>query len=280
MIFAGAPAVVAAPTASNSIVLGVPAEPCGFDFNAGLPSGWSSYSAASGGTVSYAAGNVSLSGWQLSRDGAYPREGSSIEWSGQFSGASPYQHAGYGRTQFSTTSAAIFSTQAGGNLFAYSNGSTVNLGASYFGASRQYKINWRPTDFQFLIDGVQVALLSNTWTTGIALGPLWSDGVVDSAPLIVDNVELAPCDPPATTTTTAAPTTTTTAAPTTTTTAAPTTTTTTAVPSAGGGSTSADERVSNGSWAAVFGMVSASLVSAIIAAKGVGLLRPLFRFPR
>jgi cell division septation protein DedD len=114
-------------------------------------------------------------------------------------GSGPWQHIGFGNTDFAGDRYFIFSTWAGdGNLYARANNSTgeqnLNLGPIPAGM-HHYRVEWSAVDgttdqVRFLIDGVQRASF-NLPSAGAANFHVYISNN-GSAPLAVDAIQAAP----------------------------------------------------------------------------------------
>jgi len=115
-----------------------------------------------------------------------------------FSGAA-WQHVGFG-TDFTGPPWAIFSTFAGGGLYARTHtGTTATntfIPSSWLGAPHRYRIDWNASSVVFSIDGTAVATHPVTITAN--LRPLASDYTVDGEALTVDWLRLTPYATPGT----------------------------------------------------------------------------------
>jgi hypothetical protein len=119
--------------------------------------------------------------------------GRALEFAATFSGA-PNQHVGFGKT-FNETGWAIFSTGAGGSLFARTHTGSValdtDLGASFLGGSHLFRIEWDASSVIYRIDGAEVA--AHAIAPAADLRPLASDFVLDDGtPLVVDWIRMSP----------------------------------------------------------------------------------------
>ena len=110
-----------------------------------------------------------------------------------FSPTAPTQHAGFGLT-FNEAPWIIFSTGAGGALYARTNDGTKSIDTlipgNWLGTGRRFRIDWTPTSVTFYIDGTQV--VTRTVAIGASLRPIVSDFNVGGGALAVDWVRVTP----------------------------------------------------------------------------------------
>ena len=152
------------------------------EFNgAALPQGWQGgpWTFAEGGpstcnppTVTTGCGTAQVANGALTVDGARAAtttafsSGRSLEFVATFTGQG-FQNVGFAKDFSSNSPWALFSTNAGGQLWARtSNGTVTNtaLGSSYLNSPHRYRIDWSTTNAVFSIDGI--ALTSHTFAIG------------------------------------------------------------------------------------------------------------------
>jgi len=118
--------------------------------------------------------------------------GQSIEFSATFSNDTA-EHAGFALA-FTDSVWAIFSTSAGGGLFARTNDGIVPtdtlIAGNWLGTPHRYRIDWTSTSVTFFIDGTQVA--SHPKAIPNSLRPVFSDFNLGGGSLSVDWMRLAP----------------------------------------------------------------------------------------
>jgi len=136
-------------------------------------------------------GAVVVDGGWAGTIATYPA-GRTLEFVATFSGAA-YQHVGFGET-FDGAPWAIFSTAAGGGLFARtaSGGASVDtpLAGALLGSPHRFRIDWTPARGTYSIDGMVVA--SDTIAVDADLRPLISDFTAGDGALTVDWIRMGP----------------------------------------------------------------------------------------
>lgn len=162
-----------------------------------LPTGWNSVVWQAGGAATVSGGAVLLNSARAGTDAIFT-QGRVLEYSATFSTAA-YQHAGLG-VDLSAAPWAIFSTGAGGALFARSNDGTTpietSLGATYLNSPHVYRIQWNAGTVVFSIDGVQVA--SHALNITATMRPMFSSYLTGVTPLAVQWAQLTPYTAPST----------------------------------------------------------------------------------
>jgi phosphodiesterase/alkaline phosphatase D-like protein len=142
------------------------------------------------GTATVGNGVVRLNGALIRTTGDYP-SGRSLEFVATFSGAAN-EHAGLG-VDLNNSQWAIFSTFAGGGLYARINASGMTdlpISGSWLNAPHRYRIDWNPGSVVFWIDGGQVATTTNSPTQN--LRPVASDLANDGTAITVDWMRMTP----------------------------------------------------------------------------------------
>uniref|UniRef100_A0A832I353 DUF4082 domain-containing protein n=1 Tax=Eiseniibacteriota bacterium TaxID=2212470 RepID=A0A832I353_UNCEI len=165
------------------------------EFSGGaLPEGWASVAYGAGGAATLTGSAIQLDGWYVRTDSLTYAPGRSLEFVATFDAVAAGQHAGFGNT-LNESPWAIFSTKAGGDLYARTAGNagsveSPGLGTAYLGAPHRFRIDWNATNVVFWIDGVQVATLANE-VPG-PLRPIASDGPVGGQPFVVHWMRMTP----------------------------------------------------------------------------------------
>ncbi len=123
-----------------------------------LPAGWSDNPWDASGAATVSGGQLSADATRVGTDALFT-PGRTLEFSGSLSGQA-FQHAGLGVT-FVAPPWAIFSTGAGGTLFARTNNGSVSLDTQLTGVAlgvpHRFQIDWTPTAVVYWVDGTQVA---------------------------------------------------------------------------------------------------------------------------
>ncbi len=186
---AGDGQIYVAQTADGEVVL---APAAGSEFpGTSLPSDWTSTAWNAGGAAAVGGGTLTVDGARAGTTATFaaPR---ALEFVATFSGA-PFQHAGLGDT-FDAAPWAMFSTFAGGGLYARTNSGAANIdtpiGSGLIGSPHRFRIDWTAASVVYSVDGVAVA----THPIAIAqnMRPLVSDFSTGGGLLGVDWLRLSP----------------------------------------------------------------------------------------
>ncbi|MCI0682546.1 MAG: Ig-like domain-containing protein [Gemmataceae bacterium] len=155
-----------------------------------LSEAWSVVSTRSGGSVVVASGAATING--ATQANAFMGPGRSLEAIATFSGA-PFQALGFD-TDFDQGSRAIFSTYAGGSLYARSKGGTTTIDTqipgNWLGTPHQFRVDWTPTGVEYWIDGTRVVVHPVLITN--SMRPAASDFEAGGGALVVDSVRVTP----------------------------------------------------------------------------------------
>jgi N,N-dimethylformamidase beta subunit-like protein/uncharacterized protein DUF4082/galactose oxidase-like protein/Big-like domain-containing protein/Kelch motif protein len=158
-----------------------------------LPVGWSSTPWQTGGTSTVNGGLLRVDGARAGTDAL--RGFGTLEFGAIF-GSDPYQHVGVGLT-LNETPWAIFSTGAGGQLWARTHDGTTATDTLLTGAEQPllntphvFRIDWTPSAVVFSIDENVVA--SHPVAITGTLRPLVSDFAAGAANVVLDWLRMSP----------------------------------------------------------------------------------------
>jgi Glycosyl hydrolases family 16 len=163
------------------------------DFNGpSLPADWFVTAWAPGGAATNTNGTLAVDG-ALTGTVALYGPGLVLEFVATFTG-DPWQHIGFG-LDYNAAPWITFSTFQGGQLYARTNtesGQAMDtaIPGAWFGTPHRYRIDWRPTQVVFSIDGTVVE--THTAQIGVSLRPLVSDFNVGGGVLTIDSLEMTP----------------------------------------------------------------------------------------
>ncbi len=168
--------------------------PPGYDveFNSGtLPVDWST---TAGGQATVSGGLLTVDGTLAGPLALYGR-GRSLELRAKFSG-DPFQSAGFG-TDFSAGSPwAMFSTGAGGHLYARTAGPNgvqdTLLDDALLNTLHDFRIDWTAAGVVYSVDGSQVATSANVFFDLTAMRPAVSDFGTGAGSVVVDWLRMSP----------------------------------------------------------------------------------------
>jgi hypothetical protein len=156
-----------------------------------LPSGWHTTVWNSGGSATVANGQLLVDGASAGTDALFGL-GRVLEFSATFGGEG-FQHMGFGLT-FNEFLWAIFSTGAGGNLYARSRSDTVNsetlIPGNWLGTPHHFRIEWTHTGIIYTIDNNVVATHVGAITQ--SMRPLASDFNTGGGGVVIDWLRLSP----------------------------------------------------------------------------------------
>ncbi|MGZ4156399.1 MAG: N,N-dimethylformamidase beta subunit family domain-containing protein, partial [Bacteroidia bacterium] len=129
-----------------------------------LSSNWTSGTWTSGGTATLSTGSLNVDGSFAATNSTFA-PGSSMEFVATFQSAT-FQNIGFATdAAFSAPWITIGQGSSAGTLYARSDaGTSVALGAGLVGTPHLYRINWNPSSFDFYVDGVLSATITQTIT--------------------------------------------------------------------------------------------------------------------
>ena len=176
---------------ANGEVILVPTE--GSEFSGGaLPAGWAAPPWAAGGGAVVSGGTAAVDAALLRTDGFYG-PGRSVEFRATFQTDSG-QHAGFG-TDLNDTPWAIFSTKAGGSLWARTSTTETQLPSVTLGVPHTFRIDWGASEVAYHVDGNLVA--THTVTIAENMRPVVSDLDLGGGAVVVDWMRMTPYATPA-----------------------------------------------------------------------------------
>jgi hypothetical protein len=154
-----------------------------------LAEGWSVASTRAGGSLVVANGAATLDG--ATQVNGFFGPGRSLQATATFSGA-PFQALGFD-TDLDQGPRAIFSTFAGGSLYARSKGAVAIdtlIPGNWLGSSHQFRIDWTATGIEYWIDGTRVVV--HPLAVPNAMKPTASDFQTGGGALVVESLRVTP----------------------------------------------------------------------------------------